>query len=330
MNHRNRFSALAAIALFLLLTGCAPQESEGPKRLVLANVHIDGYPTASALQGLAHQIAEDPYLSARLEVDLQLGGVLGNEKETLEKLAFGGIQLACVSAAPLAEFSDAIGVLTLPYLFADADEMWQTLEGSIGDELLSSLEDAGLVGLAWYDAGARSFYNRDRLIESLADLQGLKIRVQKSEIMRATVAALGASPVALGFKEVYTSLSTGNIDGAENNLPSFLSERHFEAAKYYSYDRHTMIPDLVVMHKGTWDSMTPEDQSALREIAQQSAENQRQLWAAYVEEARETLVAEGVSFSEITDLTAFQSAVDPVYTKHAPQYADWIERIRNP
>ena len=193
--------------------------------------------------------------------------MLGNEKELLEKLRFGGVQMACVSVAPLTEFSRRIGVLTLPYLFADGGAMWRVLDGPIGRELLASVEDAGFVGLAWYDAGARSFYNRRRPVRALDDLVGLKIRVQKSEMMRQMVEALGASPVSIGFKDVYTNLLTGNIDGAENNLPSYRSERHFEAARFYSYDRHSMVPDLLLVNAASWRGLGAAEQAALRRAA---------------------------------------------------------------
>ncbi len=216
-------------------------------------------------------MGEDPLLGVRVELDLQLGGVLGNEKEALEKLGFGGIQMACTSVAPLAEFSERIGVLTLPYLFRDVEHMWRVLDGEIGDELLATLQANGLVGLAWYDAGARSFYNRERPVRRLEDLKGLKIRVQKSEIMREMVEALGGSPVSLGFKEVYTNLHTGSLDGAENNVPSYRSERHFEVAKFYSYDRHSTIPDLLTMNLRVWERLSAEEQAALRRAARESS-----------------------------------------------------------
>lgn len=318
------------LLILALVAACGPS-GEGPslRRVVLSNVHVEGYPTASGLEDLAARVAADPRLGSSLEIDLQLGGVLGNEKETLEKLGFGAIQMACTSVAPLAEFSQTIGVLTLPYLFRDPEHFWAVLEGPVGDELLASLEGSGFVGLAWYDAGARSFYNRKRPIRRLEDLAGLKIRVQKSEIMREMVEALGASPVSLGFKEVYTNLYTGSLDGAENNLPSFRSERHFEVAKHYSYDRHSMIPDVVLVHGGFWDSLTPEQQTALREAAQQSAVAQRGFWQEYVQEALRELQEAGVEMHEIEGGTAaFQAAVQPLYERHAAAFGDLVPRIR--
>ena len=314
--------------LFLGLAACQGGE-DGHQRLILANVHAPGYPTADALQSFADAVAADPVLADRVTVDLQLAGVLGNEKEMLEKLRFGAIGMGCSSVAPLAEFAPTIGVLTLPYLFRDPEHFWAVLEGDIGNYLLATLEqEADFVGLAWYDAGARSFYNRQRPVRTLEDLRGLKIRVQKAEMMSSMVEALGAAPVALGFKDVYTNLHTGALDGAENNLPSYRSERHFEVARYYSLDRHSMIPDLLMIRREAWQALPAEEREALRHAAQVSAQEQRRLWQEYTEEALVKVRQAGAEINEIEDPAGFQAAVAPLYEKFGRRYGDLVERIR--
>ncbi len=320
------------MVLSLLLSACgepaSEEDGESLQKLILANVHVEGYPTARGLRFFADKVGEDPLLGSRLALDVQLAGVLGNEKEALEKLGFGGIQMACTSVAPLAEFSRTIGVLTLPYLFRDPEHMWRVLDGELGDELLATLEASGLVGLAWYDSGSRSFYNRQRPVRRLEDLAGLKIRVQKSEIMREMVEALGASPVSLGFKDVYTNLHTSAIDGAENNVPSYRSERHFEVAKYYSYDRHSTIPDLLLINATVWKRMLPDEQAALRRAARESSLAQRGYWRDYVEEALAAVREAGSEINQVEDVEAFQRAVEPLYAKYGARYGDLVERIR--
>ncbi len=315
-----------------LLAGCeggpGSELRQTRQRLILANVHVEGYPTARGLQHFAAAVHGDERLAGALQIDLQLGGVLGNEKELLEKLRFGGVQMACVSVAPLTEFSRQIGVLTLPYLFADAEGMWRALESPLGRELLDSVADAGFVGLAWYDAGARSFYNRRRPVRRMEDLSGLKIRVQKSEMMRQMVEALGASPVSIGFKDVYTNLMTGNIDGAENNVPSYRSERHFEAARFYSRDRHTMVPDLLLVNAASWQALPAEARTALRRAAEASTVAQRRFWSAYETEALDVLREAGVEIHEIADLEPFRRAVRPLYERHRERYGDLVRRLR--
>jgi len=254
--------------------------------------------------------------------------VLGNEKEVLEKVGFGAVHLYAGSVAPLAEFSDEIGVLTMPYLFRDSAHYWAVLDGPVGRELLATLESDGFVGLAFYDAGARSFYNRERPVRRLDDLSGLRIRVQKSDLMRATVEALGASPVAIGFKEVYTSLHTGAIDGAENNLPSYRSARHFEVASFFSEDRHSMIPDLLLVQRATWEGLDEAAREALRDAAHSSSKAQRRFWGAAEAAARDAVVAAGSEIVAIDDPEAFRRAVEPVYDRFGAKWSDWIDRIR--
>ena len=326
---RNLVAVLVlACLLTVCVTGCAgPDGDPGSQRLILANVHVAGYPTARGLETFAQAVADDPAL-AGVEVELQLGGVLGNEKEALEKLGFGGVQMVASSVAPLAEFTDIIGVLTLPYLFRDPEHFWTVLDGPLGDELLASVEPAGFVALAWYDAGARSFYNRERPVVRLADLEGLQIRVQKSEVMRQMVEALGARPVALGFKDVYTNLHTGAIDGAENNLPSYRSERHFEVATHYSLDRHTMVPDVLLINRQVFDGLSGEQQEALRRAARASSEAQRGFWSETEAEARAAVEAAGSTITEVEDIEAFQQAVEPLYAEHGARWGDLVARIR--
>ncbi len=328
-HRRSTRGAFAALALLpLLVVGCDDTTVAGPRRLVLANVHPAGYPTAEALRGLAVAVEADAGLREAVEIDLQLGGVLGGEKEVLEKVQYGGVAMACTSVAPMAEFAPTLGVLTLPYLFRDREHFWSVLDGPLGDELLAGLEDHGLVGLAWYDAGARSFYNRERSVRSLADLRGLKIRVQQSEILRDTVGALGATPVVMSFKEVFTNLYTGAVDGAENNPPSWVSERHFEVATHLTLDRHTMVPDLLVVQRATWEALAPEVQAGLRAAARRSTAEQRRLWDARERAALEEAVEAGCTVDEVEDPEAFRRAVEPVWERHAGRWGDLPERIR--
>ena len=314
------------VALVAAACGGGGEGSPAPRRWVVANVHPASHPTAQALTGLADAVAADPQL-AGVSLDLQLDGVLGNEKEVLEKVGFGAVQLYAGSVAPLAEFAPELGVLTLPYLFRDSDHFWQVLDGAIGDQLLADLRPAGFVGLAWYDAGARSFYDRRRPIRQLSDLAGLKIRVQKSAVMQETVAALGAVPVAMGYKEVYTGLYTGAIDGAENNLPSYRSERHFEVARHYALDRHAMVPDLLLISATTWQRLGPQQQQALRRLARDSSQQQRRLWRQQEQVAAHEVQQAGCTITEVSDPQAFRAAVAPVYAGR-PEWTGLVGRIR--
>jgi tripartite ATP-independent transporter DctP family solute receptor len=326
----SRRTLVPLIAASLAWFACAGPSREDTRahRFVLANVHTAAHPTGQALTLMAQDAAIDPGLAGRVEIDLQLGGVLGGEKETLEKLRVGGVQMACASAAPLAELVPEMGALILPFLFQDRDHMWRVLDGPVGEELLGALEPHGFIGLAWYDAGARSFYTRQRPVLRPEDLRGQRIRVQEAEVMREMVRLMGGAPVTLGFEEVYTSLYSGHVDGAENDLPSFYWERHFEVARHFSLDRHSMTPDLLLVGERAWRRLSPSEREALRDLALRSSMAQRGFWTEAEDEARRQVLAAGVQIHDVEGREAFRQAVAPLYQRFAPRYGGWVERLQ--
>lgn len=318
-------ASVVALAALTLGSGC--NRAPGTQEIVLraADVHPDTYPTTRGLMRMAEIVAERS--DGRIRVQVYPAGQLGDEKETIESTRLGTIQINRTSASPLAEFVPEVKVLGLPYLFRDTDHQWNVLHGPIGRELLDSLPAAGFVGLTYYDAGARNFYNSKAPVRTPDDLRGLKIRTQKSEVMVDTVAALGASPTPMAFSEVYSALQTGVIDGAENNPPSYVSTGHYEVTKYYTLDGHSRVPELVIVSKKAWDKLSPEDQELLRHAAEESAVYERQLWEAYESEAMEKARARGCEIIE-PDTAPFREATAPVLEKHGAGYEDLIRRIR--
>ena len=197
-------------------------------------------------------------------------GALGNERDTIEQLKIGGLDMMRINVAPLNNVVPETIVPALPFLFRSEEHMHAVLDGPVGDEILAAMEAQGMVGLAFYDSGARSMYTATKPIKSLADVQHMKIRVQQSDLFVAMVEALGANPTPMPFGEVYTALKTGIVDAAENNFPSYESSRQFEAAKYYTLTEHSMAPEVLVFSKVIWDTLTPEDQAKIRKAAKDS------------------------------------------------------------
>lgn len=334
---------LAAISLAVMgtfmLTGCGGDSSKATsndkkasgEKIVLryAENQSQDYPTTKGAYKFAELVKEKS--NGRIEVEVYYGAQLGDEKSVIEQIQFGGIDFARVSLSPLAEFSKDLNVLQLPYLYRDSAHMWKVLESDIGQNLLKGLEKSGLVGLSWYDAGARNFYNSKREIKSVEDLKGLKIRVQESSLMMDMVKALGASPTPMAYGEVYSGLQTGVIDGAENNWPSYESTSHFEVAKYYVIDEHNRIPEPQIVSKKTMDKLSPEDQKIIKECALESAKLERQLWTER-EKASEKKVRDAGSI--ITVLTpearkGFQDAMKAFYDEHAKNYMDIVKKIQD-
>ena len=203
-------------------------------------------------------------------------GALGSEKDTIEQLKIGGLDMMRINVAPLNNVVPETIVPALPFLFRSEEHMHAVLDGPIGDEILAAMEAQGMIGLAFYDSGARSMYTATKPIKSLADVQHMKIRVQQSDLFVAMVEALGANPTPMPFGEVYTALKTGIVDAAENNFPSYESSRQFEAAKYYTLTEHSMAPEVLVFSKVIWDTLTPEDQAKIRKAAKDSVPYMRE------------------------------------------------------
>lgn len=307
----------------------AKSDSTGSPEFVFtyAENQPEDYPTTQGAYKFAELVKEKT--NGRIEIKVQAGGVLGDEKTVIEQLQFGGIDFTRVSLSPLAEFVPKLNVLQLPYLYTGADHMWSVLKGEIGDDFMNSFEGSNMVALSWYEAGARSFYNSKKPVTKLEDMKGLKIRVQESELMMGMVEALGANPTPMAYAEVYSGLQTGVIDGAENNWPSYESTSHFEVAKYFTLDEHTRVPELQLVAQSTWDKLSAEDQAILKECAQESADYEKKLWDEREKESEEKVRSGGAEIIELApeEKAKFQEAVTPLYEKFCGDYMDIVDAI---
>jgi tripartite ATP-independent transporter DctP family solute receptor len=294
-----------------------------------ADVHPADYPTVMAVQYMGKQLAGET--QGRLGVKVYPSGVLGTERDNIEQLRLGGLDLMRINAGPLNSVVPETIATVLPFVFRSTEHMRKVLDGPIGDEILASMESQGLVGLAFYDSGARSFYTARKPIKSLADMKGLKIRVQQSDLFVAMIEALGANPTPMPYGEVYTALKTGIVDAAENNWPSYESSRHFEAAKYYSLTEHSLAPEVLVFSKKVWDGLPKADQAAIRKAAKDSVPYMRKLWDEREVKARKVVEAAGSQTITIANKQEFIDAMKPVYAKFSatPRLADLVKRIQD-
>lgn len=312
------------------LLALALAASAGAQEITLraADNQPENYPTVVGLRAMADYLAENS--DGRIQMEVFAGGQLGDERSTIEQTQLGVIDIVRTSTSPVGEFYAPMGVYSLPYLFRDEAHFVNVLEGEVGEELLSGLSEAGLVGLAYYDSGSRNFYTTETPIRSVADLQGLRIRTQESQVVLDMMEALGADPVPLPFAEVYSALQTGVIDGAENNFPSYGPEgvRHFEVAPYYTLDAHARVPEIVMISSSTWERLSPEDQALVREAALASVPVQFEAWAELVERSRQAVEEAGSEIIEV-DIAEFQEAVAPVIEEYSAVYGDLVGRIQD-
>ena len=316
-------SIAAAAAALLLATATQARDFRS------AEVHPQDYPTTLAVQHMGKLVAERS--KGRMGVKVYPSGALGTEKDNIEQLRLGALDMMRINVAPLNSVVPETIATGLPFVFRSTGHMRKVLDGPVGAEILKSMEAQGLVGLAFYDSGARSFYTVKKPIRTLADMKGLKIRVIQSDLFVAMVEALGANPTPMPYGEVYTALKTGIVDAAENNWPSYESSRHFEAARYYNLSEHSLAPEVLVFSKKVWDTLPAADQAILRQAAKDSVPYMRRLWDEREVKSRAVVEKAGIQAVQLANKKEFVDAMAPVYAKFAstPRLKDLVKRIQD-
>jgi len=264
-----------------------------------------------------------------MRIDVYPNEQLGTERQLLELLQSGSVGMTKVSAAVLENFAPAFQVLSLPYIFRDEAHQFRVLDGLVGEDLLLGLRPYRLHGLAFYDAGSRSFYTKDQPVRNPEDLAGLKLRTQESATAIQMVRAYGGSPTPIAWGELYSALQQGIVDGAENNPPSFYLSRHYEIARYYALNEHTGVPDVLLISSRVWDGLTDQEREWLTEAVAWSTRLQRELWRQSVDEALTAVAAAGVEVSR-PDPAPFALKVESMIEAYGrdPEMLDLITRIR--
>ncbi|MBK7541969.1 MAG: TRAP transporter substrate-binding protein [Candidatus Competibacteraceae bacterium] len=294
-----------------------------------SDTHPADYPTVMGVKFMSERLKE--LSGGKMGIKVFPDSKLGQEKDTIEQIKIGGLDMIRVNVAPLNNIVPETLALAMPFVFRSKDHMRKVLDGAIGDDILKAMEAQGFIGLAYYDSGARNFYTAAKPIKSMADMKGMKLRVQQSDLFVAMVEALGANATPMPYGEVFTALKTHLIDGAENNWPSYESSSHFEAAKNYSLTEHSMAPEVVVFSKKIWDTLTPDDQKLIRQAAKESIAEMRKLWDERETKARAKVEAAGTQVFKVEDREKMVEAMKPVYDKFAadPKIKDLVKRIQD-
>lgn len=293
------------------------------------NIHGPGYPNTVALEQFAKDVSKAT--DGKITAKVFNGGILGDQPDAIEQLRAGALNFANFNLGPMGPVVPATNVVSLPYLFSSPDQMHRVMDGPIGKEFADAMAKKGLVVLSWYDGGSRSFYNTKHPIEKPSDLDGLKLRVMSNDLYVKMVQDLGGNATPMAYGEVYQSLKTGVIDGAENNFPSYEQDNHYEVAKYYSIDNHLILPECLCVSKKTWDKLDAKTQDAITKAAVASAKEQRELWAKQVAESEKKVEAAGVKVNKVTDIAAFQDKMKPIYAqfeKDNPDLKTLVEQIQ--
>ena len=289
-----------------------------------AEVHPAGYPTVVAEENMGKKLAA---ADSDISFKMFAGGVLGSEKEVVEQVQIGAIQMTRVSLGIVGPVVPDVNVFNMPFVFRDQAHMRKVIDGEIGQEILDKITNSefNLVALAWMDGGTRNLYTK-KPVRKIEDLAGMKVRVMGNPLFVDMMNAMGGNGVAMDTGEIFSALQTGVIDGAENNPPTMLEHNHYQNAKYYTLTGHLILPEPIVMSKETWNSLTAEQQALVKKAAKEAQLEERQLWDAKVAASEEKLKAAGVEFIPV-DKKPFYDATAPVREKYGAQYADLMKRI---
>lgn len=266
----------------------------------------------------------------KMKIEIYPSQQLGTERECIELLQIGSLDMTKVSVGVMENFASKMKVLGLPFLFRDRAHSFQVLDGPIGQKLLDEGTKYWIKGLGYYDAGSRSFYTKDKPINEPSDLKGLKIRVMESVTAMNMINSLGGSATPISWGELYTSLQQGVVDGAENNPPSFYLSRHYEVCKYYSLDEHTVLPDVLIMGTHLWDRLLDQEKKWMKQAVDSSIVYQRKLWGEAEKEALEEIQKAGVKII-YPDKTLFSDEVKGVYSvlENDKEISQIIKGIQN-
>jgi tripartite ATP-independent transporter DctP family solute receptor len=310
---------LAALAAALAF--CAHAQT-----LKASDTHPPGYPTVVAVENMGKKL--EAATQGRIKLQMFASGVLGSEKEVVEQVQLGAIQIARISLGVVGPVVPDVDVFNMPFIFRDEAHMRKVIDGPIGAELLEKItaSPAKLVALGWMDGGSRSLYTK-KPVRSPADLKGVKVRMMGNPLFVDTMNAMGGNGISMAYGEVFSALQTGVVDGAENNPPSMFTSNHFTTgAKYYAQTNHLIIPEIFVMSKSTWDKLSPADQALVKKVSREAQLEQRTLWDKSVADYSAKLKAAGVEFIQV-DQKPFFDATAPVRAKYGAKFPDLMKRI---
>ncbi|MGH6768695.1 MAG: TRAP transporter substrate-binding protein [Xanthobacteraceae bacterium] len=297
------------IATAVLIAGPSATGA-GAREFRAADIQDEHYPTVQALHLIDQLVTQRT--DGRHSIKVFHSRQLGEESQTVEQTRVGAIDINRINVGVIGNVAPVLNVLALPFLFRSVDHLHKVIDGPIGAEILAALEPYGFIGLTFYDSGVRSFYTARRPVRSIADLAGQRIRVQQSGLMEKMVRAFGATPIVLPYGQIVTALSTNLIDGAENNLPSFVSAGHYKAAPFYTVTAHAMGPEIVIMSRRAWDELSADDRAIFRAAARESAGYMRKQWINLEQQSRRQAVKSGVTIVDTVDRKAFESATRPL------------------
>lgn len=301
-------------------SGSGPASSTTPTTVRLGDTVAESNPQIAAERHFGERLAA--LSKGAYEVKLFPNSTLGDAARMNEQVRQGTLQMTKTLSANLSAFDKRLAVLTLPYAYTKQEDLFAALDGELGTKYKAVVEKYDLKVLAFFDSGSRNVYNAKRAIRTPGDLDGLRIRVPQDAVAIDTFNALGAQATPLAANEIYSALQQGVIDGAENNPIFYVTNKHSEEAKFWSWTRHQFGTDTLLVSKKWFDEQPKALQDALVQAGAEAQTFERDLWKKETDGYVAKAVAAGVKANDDVDIAAFQAAVKPVYTKHLPEFGE--------
>ena len=325
LNRRTLLSTIAG-ATALLLGGISHTALAADTTIRVASVTGPSHHHNVSLRWFADRIAAR---NAGLKIEVLDGGQLGGERDYIEGMMLGSIQMAQVSTAPVAGFIPEFDLYSLPYLIRDTEHFKKVVSGPVGEKFSELAAGRGLKILAWFDNGYRNVFNKVRPVVTPEDMDGLKIRVMESPLMVNTLNAMGGSATPMSYSELYTALEQGVLDGGENAAGNVLNDKFYEVSTYFSMTQHFRPPGIVAISMQTWNALTPEQQAIMMEEAAALQDYEIKLTGEIGEAAVKELKAKGMKVNE-ANVAAFRERMGPVYKDFTAKHGgELLEKVQN-
>ena len=319
-------AALVGFLTMGMLAGCGGgKKDEGPVTLKLATTVNEQDSFQVAAEKFAALVNERT--NGKYVIEIHPNGELGDEAALLESMSTGTLDMGIVTSGPFVNFAPEMGVLDMPFLFGSSADAYTVLDGAVGQELLGTLENANLKGLAYAERGFRNVTNSERAIVTAADMEGLKLRVMENEVYDKTFKALKANATPMAWADALTALQNGTVAGQENPINVIYSYALWESNQSHAtLTRHSYATAIITMSLEKFNALPEDVQKIFKEAAQEAAEYER-AWCAENESAQlQAMKDNGMQVVENPDLDSFKAAVQPVYDAY-PQYAEYLAKI---
>jgi TRAP-type transport system periplasmic protein len=268
--------------------------------------------------------------NGRYKVQIFAASALGGEREMIEATQLGTLDLVNTSTGPVGNFVPETLIVDIPFLFRDYDHARKTLDGAIGEDILSKFPGKGMIALAWAENGFRHMTNNKKAINLPEDTKGLKIRTMENRVHMDAFKSIGLLPTPMAFPELFTALQQGTVDGQENPIPVILASKFSQVQKHLTLTNHVYSPALIIMSKSVHDKLSDADKAAFREAGRIAAAAQRKRVNEDERTGVETLRAAGMQVITTVDSGKWAAAMTPVYGEFAKRFgADKIKAIQD-